>query len=156
RRRPALPQHRCLDAQGAVPALGTPGLRGAAAQAGGTPRAGRHPRVDRGARLLPRPLPVAADHGRGAAGVSRFDGKVAIVTGGGGNIGAATAMLLAVEGARVTVADVSLDRAESVVAAIVAVGGTARAQAVDVADPAQVEDMITETIAAYDGLDVLH
>jgi len=88
--------------------------------------------------------------------VSRFDGKVAIVTGGAGNIGAATAKLLAAEGARVTVADVTLDRAEGVVAEIVAGGAEARAQAVDVADPAQVEAMITETIAAYGGLDVLH
>ena len=88
--------------------------------------------------------------------MSRFDGKVAIVTGGAGNIGAATAKLLAAEGARVTVADVTLDRAEGVVAEIVAGGAEARAQAVDVADPAQVEAMITETIAAYGGLDVLH
>jgi NAD(P)-dependent dehydrogenase (short-subunit alcohol dehydrogenase family) len=88
--------------------------------------------------------------------VSRFDGKVAIVTGGAGNIGAATAKRLAAEGARVTVADVSLDRAEAVVAEIVAAGGTARAQAVDVAEPARVEAMIAETFDAYGALDVLH
>jgi NAD(P)-dependent dehydrogenase (short-subunit alcohol dehydrogenase family) len=88
--------------------------------------------------------------------VSRFDGKVAIVTGGAGNIGAATARLLAAEGARVTVADVSVERAESVVAEIAASGGEARAQAVDVADAPQVEAMIADTVAAYGGLDVLH
>jgi NAD(P)-dependent dehydrogenase (short-subunit alcohol dehydrogenase family) len=88
--------------------------------------------------------------------VSRFDGKVAIVTGGAGNIGAATARRLAAEGASVTVADVSLDRAEDVVAQIADAGGTARAQAVDVADAAQVEAMITDTVAAYGGLHVLH
>jgi len=88
--------------------------------------------------------------------VSRFDGKVAIVTGGAGNIGAATARLLAAEGAQVTVADVSRERAEAVVKEIVADGGVARAQAVDVADPAQVATMITETVAAFGGLDVLH
>jgi NAD(P)-dependent dehydrogenase (short-subunit alcohol dehydrogenase family) len=88
--------------------------------------------------------------------MSRFDGKVAIVTGGAGNIGAATARLLAAEGASVTVADVSFDRADAVVTQITDAGGTARAQAVDVADPAQVESMIAETVAAYGGLDVLH
>jgi len=88
--------------------------------------------------------------------VSRFDGRVAIVTGGAGNIGAATARLLAAEGARVTVADVSLDRAEAVVAQIDAAGGTARAHGVDVADAAQVEAMIAATVAEYGGLDLLH
>jgi len=88
--------------------------------------------------------------------VSRFDGKVAIVTGGAGNIGAATARLLAAEGARVTVADVSLERAESVAGAIVAAGGTARAQAVDVSDAAAVEAMVADTVAAYGGLDIIH
>jgi NAD(P)-dependent dehydrogenase (short-subunit alcohol dehydrogenase family) len=39
--------------------------------------------------------------------VSRFSGKVAIVTGGGSGIGRATALLLASEGARVTVADIA-------------------------------------------------
>ena len=51
--------------------------------------------------------------------MNRFAGKVAIVTGGAGNIGAATARRLAAEGARVTVADVSLERAAAVVAEIV-------------------------------------
>ena len=88
--------------------------------------------------------------------MSRFQGKVAIVTGGAGNIGAATVRLLAAEGARVTVADVSLDRAAELVAEIVDGGGVARAQAVDVADPVQVEAMITDTVAAYGALDVLH
>jgi NAD(P)-dependent dehydrogenase (short-subunit alcohol dehydrogenase family) len=88
--------------------------------------------------------------------VSRFDGKVAVVTGGAGNIGAATARLLAAEGASVTVADVSIDRAESVVAEIATAGGTARAQAVDVADATQVEVMIADTVDAYGGLDILH
>ena len=87
--------------------------------------------------------------------MNRFAGKVAIVTGGAGNIGAATARRLAAEGARVTVADMSLERAAAVVAEIVDGGGAARAQAVDVADAAQDETMIAETVAAYDGLDIL-
>jgi len=90
----------------------------------------------------------------GASG--RFVGKVAIITGGGGNIGAATARLFAAEGAAVTVADLGEDAAATVVAGIVAGGGTARAQRTDVSDPGAVEAMVHDTVAAYGGLDVLH
>ena len=86
----------------------------------------------------------------------RFAGRVAIVTGGGGNIGRATARLLAAEGASVTVADLSGDAAAGVVAAIEGDGGTARAQTTDVTDPDAVEAMVRDTVAAYGGLDVLH
>jgi NAD(P)-dependent dehydrogenase (short-subunit alcohol dehydrogenase family) len=88
--------------------------------------------------------------------VARFTGKVAIVTGGGSGIGRATAHLLAAEGAAVTVADIAPDAASAVVDAIVAAGGVARAQVVDVADAAAVEAMVTDTVGAYGGLDVLH
>jgi NAD(P)-dependent dehydrogenase (short-subunit alcohol dehydrogenase family) len=88
--------------------------------------------------------------------VSRFDGKVAIVTGAGSGIGRATALLLASEGAEVTVADVREKAADAVVAEIGAAGGTARAQVVDVADPDAVASMVADTVAAFGGLDVLH
>ena len=88
--------------------------------------------------------------------MSRFAGKVAVVTGAGSGIGRATARLLASEGARVTVADLRVDAAEAVVAEITAAGGTARAQAVDVSDAGAVAAMISDTVAAYGGLDVLH
>lgn len=88
--------------------------------------------------------------------MNRFAGKVAIVTGSGGGIGAATARLLAREGASVTVADIALDRAESVAAQITADGGVARARAVDVSVPEQVAAMVDDTVAAFGGLDVLH
>jgi NAD(P)-dependent dehydrogenase (short-subunit alcohol dehydrogenase family) len=88
--------------------------------------------------------------------VSRFDGKVAIVTGGGSGIGRATAVLLASEGAAVTVADVRDTAAASVVSKIIAAGGTARSQVVDVASPDAVAAMVSDTVAAFGGLDVLH
>jgi NAD(P)-dependent dehydrogenase (short-subunit alcohol dehydrogenase family) len=91
---------------------------------------------------------------QGASG--RFDGKVAIVTGGGGNIGAATARRFASEGAAVTVADLNHDGAATVVAGIAAAGGTARAQHTDVSDPDAVEAMVRDTTTAYGGLDILH
>ena len=88
--------------------------------------------------------------------MARFSDKVAIVTGAGSGIGRATALLLAREGARVTVADVNADAAGAVVAKIVAADGTARAQVVDVSDPHGVAAMVTDTVAAYGGLDILH
>jgi NAD(P)-dependent dehydrogenase (short-subunit alcohol dehydrogenase family) len=86
----------------------------------------------------------------------RFDGKVAIVTGGGSGIGRATSLRLASEGARVTVADIDGDAAVAVVAEIEAAGGVARAQVVDVADDDAVRATVTDTVGAYGGLDVLH
>ena len=88
--------------------------------------------------------------------MARFTGKVAIITGGGSGIGRATALLLAAEGAAVTVADIAPDAARTVVAEIEADGGTARAQETDVADASAVEAMVADTVSAFGGLDVLH
>ncbi len=88
--------------------------------------------------------------------MDRFNDKVAIVTGGGSGIGRATALLLASEGARVTVADIAEAAAAGVVAEIEAAGGEARVQVTDVGDAAAVEAMVVYTVAAFGGLDVLH
>lgn len=88
--------------------------------------------------------------------MDRFKDKVAIVTGGASGIGRATALLLASEGARVTVADIAESAAAGVVSEIEAAGGIARAQVTDVGDAAAVEAMVVDTVAAFGGLDVLH
>lgn len=88
--------------------------------------------------------------------MTRFEGKVAIVTGGAGSIGRATAQRLAAEGAAVTVADLDADAATTVAAGITESGGAARGQAVDVSDPNAVEQMVADTVAAFGRLDVLH
>jgi NAD(P)-dependent dehydrogenase (short-subunit alcohol dehydrogenase family) len=87
---------------------------------------------------------------------ARFVGRVAIVTGGAGTIGRATARRLAAEGASVTVADRRADAAAAVVDEIAATGGVARVQAVDVTEPGDVARMVVDTVTAYGRLDVLH
>jgi NAD(P)-dependent dehydrogenase (short-subunit alcohol dehydrogenase family) len=86
----------------------------------------------------------------------RVAGKVALVTGGGSGIGAATAALLAAEGASVAVADIIAERAKATVAAIQARGGSALAVTADVSDEEQVAAMVDATIAAFGRLDILH
>jgi NAD(P)-dependent dehydrogenase (short-subunit alcohol dehydrogenase family) len=88
--------------------------------------------------------------------VERFSGKVAIVTGGGSGIGLATALLLAAEGAKVTVADISPDAAASVADSAREAGGIARAHVLDVADADAVAAMVADTVAEFGGLDILH
>ncbi len=85
----------------------------------------------------------------------RFNHKVAIVTGGGGEIGRATALRLAREGAIVIVADTNQDQAERVAAEISALNGQAWARHTDVSKRDQVEAMANSTIERYGRIDVL-
>ena len=87
--------------------------------------------------------------------MSRFDGKVSIVTGSGGGIGEAYARALAAEGASVVVADINAEGAERVAKDIVAGGGTALAVAVDVSDEASTKAMAAATVGAFGGIDHL-
>lgn len=80
-------------------------------------------------------------------------GKSALITGGGSGIGRATAIAFAREGARVAVADVTLDMAQETVAEINAAGGQAIALAADVTDDAAVAAMVRATVVAFGSLD---
>lgn len=70
-----------------------------------------------------------------------IDGKVAVVTGGGGGIGRAICLRLAEEGAQVVVADSSQPRADETARQVEAASGFALAAVVDVADPDAVENL---------------
>lgn len=85
-----------------------------------------------------------------------LDGKVAIVTGAGKNIGRGIALALARDGAAVVVNGRS-DRAavDEVVDAIAAEGGRAVAVLADVADPAGADAMIAAAVGELGGLDIV-
>ena len=85
----------------------------------------------------------------------RLKDRVALVTGGGRGIGAATAWKLAREGAAVVVADLDLGPATEVAQAIVAEGGRALALAVDVTQRDQVEAAVERTVEQFGRLDIL-
>ena len=86
---------------------------------------------------------------------SRFDGKVAIVTGAAQGIGEAYARALAAEGASVVVADLNEDSGNRVAKEIEAAGGTAMFVRTDVSDAASATAMADAAVAAYGGIDLL-
>ena len=83
----------------------------------------------------------------------RLEGKIAIVTGGGGGIGSAVARRIVSEGGKVAIADVFDDSAK---AAADPLGDAALAVQFDAVDPASIEAMVQATVDHFGGLDILH
>ncbi|MEE2033946.1 SDR family oxidoreductase [Rhodococcus chondri] len=82
-------------------------------------------------------------------------GKVAVVTGGGGGIGGALAARLVRDGARVVVADLNAEAAQTVVDAIVADHpGSAVAVGADVSDTAQIRQLIERAESEFAPVDL--
>src|SRR5262245_37932732 len=96
-------------------------------------------RCSRGCRAEERPM-------------KRLEGKVAVITGGAGGIGAATGRLFADEGARVLLIDVAEEALQQAVLAI----GNEHVSAVvaDVAQASQVQHYVRTAIDRYGGIDV--
>jgi len=86
----------------------------------------------------------------------RLQDKVSIITGGASGMGRVAAQMFAAEGARVVVADVTEEAAESVVADVKAAGGQATAVVADVSKEADARRMVDHAIATYGRVDVLY
>ncbi len=84
-----------------------------------------------------------------------LDARVALVTGGGGEIGGAIARRFASEGAAVAVADIRLDRAESVAKDIAGTGGRAIAIEASVGSAADAQRSVRDAVAAFGSLTTL-
>lgn len=83
-----------------------------------------------------------------------LEGKVALITGGGGGIGRQTAVSLARAGADVVLGDIS-DNLESVAEEVRNLGRKALAVHVDVSDNSQVYDAVAVAQAEFGGIDIL-
>jgi NAD(P)-dependent dehydrogenase (short-subunit alcohol dehydrogenase family) len=87
--------------------------------------------------------------------MNRLVGRVAVITGSGG-IGAACAKRYAAEGAQVVIGDVDVESAQRVADAIIASGGKAMVQPLDLADEDSVKALFKVVDERFGRLDVLH
>jgi NAD(P)-dependent dehydrogenase (short-subunit alcohol dehydrogenase family) len=87
--------------------------------------------------------------------VAQLDGKVVLLSGGASDIGRATALALADEGAAVAVGDVHLEGAESVAAAVAERGGRAIGAACDVRSEESVTGFVARAVTAFGGVDCI-
>jgi NAD(P)-dependent dehydrogenase (short-subunit alcohol dehydrogenase family) len=85
----------------------------------------------------------------------RFDGKVAIVTGGASGIGHACARVLALEGAAVVIADINAEAGRRVRDALEDAGGTAVFVQADVTRATDARRMTIQAVKAFERLDIL-
>ncbi len=86
--------------------------------------------------------------------MGRLDGKVALITGAAGGMGAVAAEMFAAEGAKVAAVD--LQGCAATVEAVTAAGGEAIDLVADVTDGASVDAAVTATVEAFGGLSVLY
>jgi 2-deoxy-D-gluconate 3-dehydrogenase len=84
-----------------------------------------------------------------------LSGRVAVVTGGAGLLGAEFCRTLAEAGARVVIADLNSPAAVSLAGSLQEAGFIAHGAGVDVTSPDSVHALVAETLALFGGLDIL-
>ena len=82
--------------------------------------------------------------------------KVALITGSGSGIGRSAAILFSQAGAKISVADVNAEHGTETVNLIEANGGQAIFVECDVSKPEHVKNMISTTVKAFGGLNILY
>jgi NAD(P)-dependent dehydrogenase (short-subunit alcohol dehydrogenase family) len=85
----------------------------------------------------------------------QLTGRSALVVGGGSGLGEAIAGGLAAAGARVTVADISIESAERVAQKVLQQGGEARSEKLDVTSRAEVEQIVNRVVETWGAVDIL-
>ena len=87
--------------------------------------------------------------------MGRLEGRVAFVTGAARGIGAATALRMAEEGARVALADIDTEACKQVAAQLEQRGSAGLIVACNVADQATVQEAMERTVSYFGRLDIL-
>ena len=86
--------------------------------------------------------------------MKEFEGKVALITGGGSGIGRATALAFARDGAQVVIGNRNVQRGEETVSMIREVGGKATFRRTDVLVAAEIEALVDHAVKTYGRLDI--
>ncbi|CDO38596.1 SDR family NAD(P)-dependent oxidoreductase [Novosphingobium sp. KN65.2] len=88
--------------------------------------------------------------------VGRLEGKVCVITGSGGSMGRAAALLFAAEGAAIVGCDVNVERASAVCEEVIAAGGhMVSLEPCDLTDPVNCRQLVDLAVETYGKIDVL-